>query len=115
VVGCVGLVPDVRLVPGAWRSGDVVLVATAPGELDLAAEAALVRFVWKAAPVLTLAHDVSDGGLVEALREAEEYSGLGADVELPDPTRGGQIVLACAPADVERLGARGLQRIGVVR
>ena len=25
VVGCVGLVPDVRFLPGAWRSGDVVL------------------------------------------------------------------------------------------
>src|SRR5690349_22641667 len=47
----------------SWRSGDVVLLATAPGELDLKAEAALVRFVWKAAPVLSLAHDVSDGGL----------------------------------------------------
>jgi phosphoribosylformylglycinamidine synthase subunit PurL len=115
VVGCVGLVPDVRFLPGAWRSGDIVLVATAPGELDLAAEAALVRFVWKAAPVLTLAHDVSDGGLVEALREAEQYSGLGADVDLPEPPGGGQIVLACAPEDVERLGTRGLQRIGVVR
>jgi phosphoribosylformylglycinamidine (FGAM) synthase-like enzyme len=115
VVGCVGLVPDVRFVPGAWRSGDVILVATAPGELDLAAEAALVRFVWKAAPVLTLAHDVSDGGLVEALREAEEYSGLAADVQLPARPPGGEIVLACAPEDVERLGAKGLQRIGVVR
>jgi phosphoribosylformylglycinamidine (FGAM) synthase-like enzyme len=114
-VGCVGLVPDVRFVPGAWRSGDVVLVATAPGELDLAAEAALVRFVWKAAPVLTLAHDVSDGGLEEALREAEEYSGLDVDVELPVPAAGGRIVLACAPEDVERLGSKGLERIGVVR
>jgi phosphoribosylformylglycinamidine synthase len=115
VVGCVGLVPDVRFLPGPWRRGDVVLVATAPGELDLAAEGALVRFVWKAAPVLTLAHDMSDGGLTEALREAEEYSGLGADVELPEAAPGGQIVLACAPEDVERLGAKGLQRIGVVR
>src|SRR5207302_3337660 len=32
VVGCVGLVADVRLIPGAWRSGDVVLLATAPGD-----------------------------------------------------------------------------------
>jgi phosphoribosylformylglycinamidine synthase len=115
VVGCIGLVPDVRFLPGAWRSGDIVLVATAPGDLDLAAEAALVRFVWKAGPVLTLAHDVSDGGLTEALREAEEHSGLGADVQLPDDAAGGQIVLACAPDDVERLGSKGLQRIGVVR
>ena len=53
-------------------------MATAPGDLDLAAEAALVRFVWKAAPVLTLAHDVSDGGLEQALREAAEHSGVEA-------------------------------------
>jgi phosphoribosylformylglycinamidine synthase len=115
VVGCVGLVPDVRFLPGAWQTGDVVLVATAPGDLDLTAEAALVRFVWKAAPVLTLAHDVSGGGLVQALREAEEYSELTADIELPAPASGGQIVLACAPDDIERLGAKGLQRIGTVR
>ena len=38
-----------------------------------------------------------------------------ADVELPEPAGGGQIVLACAPDDVERLGSKGLQRIGVVR
>jgi len=115
VVGCVGLVPDVRFVPGAWREGDVVLVATAQGELDLAAEAALVRYVWKAAPVLTLAHDVSDGGIEEALREASEYSGREAEVEVPDDAPGGQVLLACARADVKRLGTRGLQRIGVVR
>jgi phosphoribosylformylglycinamidine synthase len=116
VVGCVGLVPDVRFIPGAWRSGDVVLVATAPGDLDLAAEAALVRYVWKAAPVLTLAHDVSDGGIVEALREAAEYSGVEADVELPDPASGGggQVLLACAPEAVDRLGSKSLQQIGVV-
>jgi phosphoribosylformylglycinamidine synthase len=115
VVGCVGLVPDVRFVPGMWREGDVVLVATAPGQLDLAAEAALVRYIWKAAPVLTLAHDVSDGGIQEALREAAEYSGREADVQLPEPAKGGQVLLACAPDDVDRLGTKGLQRIGVVK
>src|SRR5207247_7051892 len=30
VVGCVGLVRDVRLVPGAWREGAVVLLAGGP-------------------------------------------------------------------------------------
>src|SRR5256884_5939141 len=114
VVGCVGLVADVRLIPGAWRSGDVVLLATAPGELDLHAEAALIRYVWKAAPVLTLAHDVSNGGLAQALREAAEHSGLDAEVELPEAVPGGRILLACAPSDVERLGSKGLQRLGVV-
>jgi phosphoribosylformylglycinamidine synthase subunit PurL len=115
VVGCVGLVPDVRFIPGAWHPGDVVLLATAPGELDLAAEAALVRYIWKAAPVVTLAHDVSDGGIEQALREAEEYSGVEAEVDVPEPATGGQVLLACAPGDVERLGSRGLQQIGVVR
>jgi len=114
VVGCVGLVPDVRFVPGPWREGDVVLLATAPGDLDLAAEAALVRYVWKAAPVLTLAHDVSDGGLKVALCEAALYSGVGAAIELPPPAPGGCVVLACDPTDVERLGTKGLERIGTV-
>jgi phosphoribosylformylglycinamidine synthase len=114
VVGCVGLVPDVRFVPDRWQAGDAVLVATAPGELELAAEAALVRYVWKAAPVLTLAHDVSDGGLELALLEAAEHSGIAAHVELPEPVPGGQVLLACPPADVDRLGSRGLQRIGTV-
>ena len=115
VVGCVGLVRDVRHVPGAWRPGDVVLVATAPGELDLAAEAALVRFVWKAAPLLTLAHDVSARGLPIALREATEHSGIEADVDMPPPGRGGQVLLACAPEDVDRLGTKNVTRIGTVR
>ena len=30
VVGCVGLVDDVRSVPGAWERGDAVLLATSP-------------------------------------------------------------------------------------
>ena len=115
VVGCVGLVPDVRFVPNKWFPGDVILVATAPRALDLAAEAELIRWTWKAAPLLTLAHDVSDGGLEAALAEAAEYSGIAADVDLPEAPPGGQILVACAPENVERLGARGIQRIGIVR
>jgi phosphoribosylformylglycinamidine synthase II len=115
VAGCVGLVRDVRFVPDRWRPDDIVLLATVPGgKLDLAAEAALVRYVWKAGPVLTLAHDVSDGGLPQALREAAEYSGVEAQVELPEPVPGGQVLLACAPENVDRLGAKGLTRIGTV-
>jgi phosphoribosylformylglycinamidine synthase subunit PurL len=114
VVGCVGLVRDVRLIPDRWRPGDVVLVATAPGELDLAAEAALVRYVCKAAPLLTLAHDVSDGGIEAGLREAQEYSGIGADVDVAETAAGGQVLLACAPDNVGRLGTKGIQPIGTV-
>ncbi len=114
VVGCVGLVPDVRLVPSRWREGDVVLVATAPGDLDLAAEAALVRFLWKAAPLLSLAHDVSDGGIESALTEAAEWSVVDAQVDVPADVPGGRAILAFAPEDVAKLGSRGLMVIGEV-
>jgi phosphoribosylformylglycinamidine (FGAM) synthase-like enzyme len=115
VVGCVGLVPDVRRVPGRWRAGDAVLLAAAPAPLDLTAEAALVRFLWKAAPLLSLAHDVDDGDLELALAEAALWSGVGVQVDLPEGTfRAGAAVLACAPKDVPRLGSRGLTQLGVV-
>jgi phosphoribosylformylglycinamidine (FGAM) synthase-like enzyme len=114
VVGCVGLVADVRAVPHAWHPGDAVLLATAPGDLDLAAEAALVRYVWKISPFLSLAHDVSDGGLEGALQEAANWSGVGADAELPADARSGRVLLACAPEDVERLGKKNVVRIGTV-
>jgi len=139
VVGCVGLVPDVRLVPKGWRDGDVILLAGAspiglagseyqalfgsvggrPPRLDLAAEAALVEFLWRAAPSCSLVHDASEGGVAVALAEAAIFSGLGAEVALPDDPRawfgegGGQAVLACAPAEVERLAGVHLRRLGV--
>ncbi|HSJ94922.1 MAG TPA: AIR synthase related protein, partial [Gaiellaceae bacterium] len=142
-VGCVGLVEDVREIPGRWAEGDVVLVAGAP-ELSLdgseyqarflggaagqpprptvAAEAALVAFLAEAAPVLTSAHDCSDGGLAVALAELALWSGAGADVELePDALEwfgegGGRAVVTCRREDVTRLGdAVPLREIGVVR
>ena len=79
--------------------------------LDLEAEARLVEFLWRAAPLLSLAHDVSDGGLPVALAEAALWSGIGADVELPET---GTAVIACAPEDLERLGGVPLLAVGVV-
>jgi phosphoribosylformylglycinamidine synthase len=140
VVGCVGLVPDVRTIPGRWREGDAILLAGAPelsfagseyqalyGEtggraanLDLAAETMLVEFLWRAAPLLCLAHDASAGGLAVALARAALWSGMGADLELADSALawfgegGGQAVIACAPEDVERLGGVPLVQIGEV-
>jgi phosphoribosylformylglycinamidine synthase subunit PurL len=143
VVGCVGLVPDVRRIPGAWIPGDVILLASTgtpglagselqarystvsgtPPSLDLHAEAELVRFVTAAAPRCTLAHDVSGGGLAVALAEAALHSGVGARLDLPgDPLTlfgegCGQVVLAVAPAQVEidPLGSEiGVRRIGEV-
>jgi phosphoribosylformylglycinamidine synthase subunit PurL len=68
VVGCVGLVPDVRAVPRGWQPGDRVWLA----EGD---EVELIAWLWRAAPRLSLAHDVSDGGLAHALAEASRFSG----------------------------------------
>jgi len=145
-VGCVGLVEDVRRVPGKWQAGDTLLLAGAPelrfdgseaqalwgalagqpAQLDLAAEAALVHFLWRSAPQLTLAHDTAEGGLAVALAEAALWSGVGCTVTVAlDVTAlfgegGGQAVVACAPAEAERLvaaaaaGGVPLRRIGTV-
>jgi phosphoribosylformylglycinamidine synthase subunit PurL len=141
VVGCVGLVPDVRSVPGAWREGDVVLLAGGarvaldgseyqtlflggpagrPPVPDYAAEAELVRFLWSSAPLLSAAHDVSDGGLAVALAEQALHSGVGAEIELEAVATAwfgegaGAAVVACAPERVEALAGPELRRLGVV-
>jgi phosphoribosylformylglycinamidine synthase len=142
VVGCVGLVPDVRTVPGRWHEGDVVLLASAPklsvtlawseyqalyGELgggrphlDLGAERALIEFLWRSAPSLSLAHDVSAGGSAVALAQAALWSEVGAEIELPEDVLawfgegGGQAVIACARDDVSRLEGVPLREVGVV-
>jgi phosphoribosylformylglycinamidine synthase subunit PurL len=113
VVGCVGLVPDVRNIPSRWEQGDVVLLVQAP-EDSLAAEAALIRFLWKAAPLLTLCHDVGYAGLEHALAEAAEWSGREAVVDPVDVARGAAI-LSLPRNQVARLGSKGLVEIGQVR
>ncbi len=142
VVGCVGLVPDVRRVPGAWNDGDVVLLAGAgrvaldgseyqalyshphgrPPDLDLEAEAALVEFLWRSAPLLSFAHDCSEGGLAVCLAESAVASGAGVDLDLADDPvelfgeTGGRAVVACAPRFESRLdGIVPLRKIGVVK
>jgi phosphoribosylformylglycinamidine synthase len=143
VVGCVGLVPDVRRVPGAWRQGDVVLLAAAAGNATLAgseyqalfggaggavsvtlrSEAELIDYVWRAAPRCSLVHDAAEGGLAVALAEAAIFSGIGADLDLDDNVGSlfgeltGQVVLAVPPdrADLDPGGADiVIRRIGVV-
>jgi phosphoribosylformylglycinamidine synthase len=78
VVGCVGLVPDVREVPRGWRPGNGVWLAEGD-EIDL------IGWLWRWAPRLSLAHDVSDGGLAHALAEASAFSGrhVAAATEAP--------------------------------
>jgi phosphoribosylformylglycinamidine (FGAM) synthase-like enzyme len=51
----------------------------------LAFDAELIGLVWRAAAGLSLAHDVSDGGLEVALREMAEWSGVEAELDVPDP------------------------------
>jgi phosphoribosylformylglycinamidine synthase len=114
VVGCVGIVADVRLVPAGWQKGDIVLLAAAPEE-SLAAEASLIRFLRKAAPLLSLCHDVGSSGLAAAVAEAARWSGRDADVELPEAPTAGAAILACAAENVARLGTRGFVQIGEVR
>jgi phosphoribosylformylglycinamidine synthase II len=140
VVGCVGLVADVRTVPGRWQEGDAVVLAGASPislagseyqarwgtlggrapRLDLAAEASLVEFLWRAAPACSLVHDVAEGGLAVALAEAAIFSGLGAELDLPDDPRalfgeiGGQAIIACSEEALTKLGGVPLRRLGVV-
>ena len=127
VVGAVGLVEDVRRVPKGWREGDALFVLEVspaslagseyqdrfgevggvPAPLDLDAEARLVSFLWQAAPLASLVHDVSEGGLAVCLAEAAIHSGCGARLELgDDPVElfgevGGRAVVSCALDAVE--------------
>jgi phosphoribosylformylglycinamidine synthase subunit PurL len=126
VVGCVGLVDDVRRVPKGWREGDAIFLAEASGTplslagselqarygevggnpppLDFEAEARLVSFLWRAAPLCSLVHDAAEGGVAICLAEAAIFSGSGAElddvgdsfVELFGEIRG-RAVLTCAP------------------
>jgi phosphoribosylformylglycinamidine (FGAM) synthase-like enzyme len=113
VVGCVGLVPDVRNIPSRWEQGDVVLLVRSP-EGSLEAEAALIRFLWKAAPLLTLCHDIGHAGLEHALAECEEWSDRDADVSLPGEPPYGAAIVALPRNHVARLGSKGLVEIGHV-
>jgi phosphoribosylformylglycinamidine synthase subunit PurL len=89
VVGCVGLVHDVTRIPDKWRSGDSVLLLRGFGH-------GLVAFVWRHAHLFSLAHDVSDGGVALALREAAAWSRRDADVAVVEE-RG---VIVATTADV---------------
>jgi phosphoribosylformylglycinamidine (FGAM) synthase-like enzyme len=132
----------VRAVPGFWREGDTILLAGddalaldgseyqtrflggptgRPPPPDYVAEAALVHFLWRSAPLLTAAHDVSDGGLAVALAELALHSGVGADLELDDDVvewfgeGSGRAIVACPPERAEALEGAPLRRLGIVR
>ena len=101
VVGCVGLVPDVREVPRGWRPGDRVWLA----EGD---EVELIGWLWRNASTLSLAHDVGAGGLAHALAEASAFSDrdFSADAEAPH----GSVILAGGEPDWPHLRELGTVR-----
>jgi phosphoribosylformylglycinamidine synthase len=134
VVGCVGLVADVRSVPSTWRASEKIYLAGTPelsfagsehqalyGELtgrapaiDLAAEAELVRTLREQAPRCSLVHDTAEGGLAVALAEAAIASGIGAAIDLADDPLvlfgegGGQAVIASSEElDFPCIGSAG--------
>jgi phosphoribosylformylglycinamidine synthase len=99
VVGCVGLVPDVREVPRGWRPGDSVWLA----EGD---EVELVGWLGRNASKVSLAHDVGAGGLAHALGEASRFSrhDFQADGDAPY----GSVILAGGRADWPHLRELGV-------
>ncbi|MBL8926958.1 MAG: phosphoribosylformylglycinamidine synthase subunit PurL [Pseudonocardia sp.] len=140
VVGVLGLLDDVarRVRTGFVRDGDAVLLLGTtrdelagsewahvahghlggrPPQVDLAAEQRLAALLAAAAGdgLLTGSHDLSDGGLAQALVEACLVGGRGATVVLPrllDPfvalfaESAGRVLVTVDPADADAVGAR---------
>ncbi|MEJ3652229.1 phosphoribosylformylglycinamidine synthase subunit PurL [Actinomycetes bacterium KLBMP 9759] len=139
VIGVLGVIEDVakRVASGFTRAGDVVLLLGTtrdefggsewahvvhghlggrPPAVDLAAEQRLAQLLASGAAdgVLTGSHDLSDGGLAQALVEACLVGGQGAEVALPDgldpfvalfSESAGRVLVTVDNADVERFTA----------
>jgi phosphoribosylformylglycinamidine synthase len=135
VVGVLGVMDDVRRrVPSGFVAADdvVLLLGETDDELDgsewawvvhghlggtppvprLAAERSLARLLNEAAAegLLTSAHDISDGGLAQALVESTLLHGVGVEVTLAGEPfvalfseSGARAVVTCADADLDRL------------
>ena len=88
-VGCVGLVRDITRIPDRWRGGDRIVLLRGVGH-------GFVHFIWRHAHLFSLAHDVSDGGVSLALREAEAWSGLAADANV-DGVEGEGVIVSITP------------------
>jgi phosphoribosylformylglycinamidine synthase len=140
VVGVLGVLDDVtrRVRSGFVRDGDAVLLLGTtrdelggsewanvvhghlggrPPSVDLAGEQRLAALLAATAVdgLLTGSHDLSDGGLAQALVEACLVGGRGATVALPrmlDPfvalfaESAGRVLVTVDPADVEAFAAR---------
>lgn len=135
VVAVLGVIDDVRRrTPSCFQAADqrVVLLGTTREELsgsewahvvhghlggrppvvDLVAERSLARLLADLVGVATSAHDLSDGGLAQALAESAMVSGIGAEVRLGDDPfldlfseSAARAIVTVAPEDVEELRA----------
>jgi phosphoribosylformylglycinamidine synthase II len=133
VVAVLGVMEDVtRRTPSAWSAaGEQVFLlgetreelsgsewanvvhghlGGLPPRVDLAAERALAELLRDAVGVVTSAHDLSDGGLAQALAEAGLRHGVGVTVTVPgDPFVGlfaesaARVLVTVAPGDAARL------------
>jgi phosphoribosylformylglycinamidine synthase len=132
VVGVLGVLDDVaaRIPAGFRRAGDTVVLlgdtrdelggsewahvvhghlGGRPPAVDLAAEQRLAGLLAGSAAQLTGSHDLSDGGLAQALVESCLIGGQGASVELPldDPfvalfaESAGRVLVTVAPEQVD--------------
>ena len=133
VVAVLGVIEDVtRRTPSAWASaGDRVFLlgetreelsgsewahvvhghlGGLPPRVDLAAERSLAELLHDGVGVLTSAHDLSDGGLAQALVEAGLRHDIGVTVSLPGDAfvdlfseSGARVLVTVAPSDADRL------------
>ncbi|MDI6912042.1 phosphoribosylformylglycinamidine synthase subunit PurL [Nocardioides sp.] len=133
VVAVLGVIEDVtRRTPSAWSTGGerVFLLGETreelsgsewahvvhghlgglPPLLDLEAERTLAELLHEAVGLISSAHDLSDGGLAQALVEGALRHGVGVAVEVPgDPFVGlfsespGRVVVTVPDGDAERL------------
>jgi phosphoribosylformylglycinamidine synthase subunit PurL len=62
VVGCVGIVEDVRTIPATREPGGRLLLAEA--DASPASQAALIEFLWRSAPILSFARPEGDSALI---------------------------------------------------
>ncbi|HZT45223.1 MAG TPA: AIR synthase related protein, partial [Gaiellaceae bacterium] len=62
VLGCVGIVEDVRTIPGTQENGDPLFMAEADESPE--GQAALVEFLWRSAPRLSYARPQGTGAVV---------------------------------------------------
>ena len=112
VVGCVGLVPDVRERPARLARGRRACWR-APRATTSQPRRRCRASSGRRAPLLSLAHDVSDGGLEAALAEAAEWSGRERRVDVPKAPLGRRDRRRCAP-ERERLGWPRPAELGTV-